>query len=156
MPRPYTLIAAQLADRLRSSDQPPNTETRMRWVVDALWESLHSTGVSWVGFYLLAGTELVLGPMRNKPACSPIGLHGACGHTLLNRTPLIVGDVRTLGANYIACDPRDLSEVVLPLVTTDGSCTGVLDLDSHTANSFDESDVDGLRRVLRTVALTQE
>ena len=35
--------------------------------------------VSWVGFYFLGEGEMTLGPRRDKPACSPIGLHGACG-----------------------------------------------------------------------------
>jgi putative methionine-R-sulfoxide reductase with GAF domain len=92
----------------------------MRIVVDALWEAFHDHGVSWVGFYLDqpdASDErrLVLGPCRDKPACSPIGLHGVCGQALTSRQTRIVEDVATLGPNYIACDPRDRSEIVIPL-----------------------------------------
>ncbi len=74
MPRPYHELAQKLT---------PVTGTRaerMQTVADALWNLLHATGVSWVGFYLPEGdSQLVLGPSRDKPACSPIGLHGACG-----------------------------------------------------------------------------
>ena len=130
--------------------------TRMRATVDTLWSTLKDTGVSWVGFYLHeGGDELVLGPRRDKPACSPIGLHGACGQVFTSRRPLVVRDVKDLGDNYIACDPRDRSEVVVPLLEADGACWGVLDLDSHDVGSFGEDDVAGLVAVLRAARLTQ-
>jgi len=98
--------------------------------------------LSWIGFYLdqpdqAEETRLILGPRRDKPACSPIGLHGACGKALLTRTPLIVADVRELGAGYIACDPLDQSELVLPCIDSDGSVWGVLDADSYQIGHFD-------------------
>jgi putative methionine-R-sulfoxide reductase with GAF domain len=147
--RDYAAIAARLS--------PMGDEAaRLRAVVDALWDGLHATGVSWVGFYVHeGGDELILAARRDKPACSPIGLHGACGRVFLARTPLIVRDVAELGANYIACDPRDRSEVVLPLIRADGTCWGVLDLDSHDVASFDAVDVAGLTLVLRTAGLAQ-
>jgi putative methionine-R-sulfoxide reductase with GAF domain len=131
---------------------------RMTAVVDALWAALAPTGVSWVGFYLDRPGEpddrrLVLGPRRDKPACSPIGLHGACGRALLSRRALIVRDVAELGAGYIACDPRDRSEIVVPLLDDSGSAWGVLDLDSHELAAFDERDAAGLARVLRAAGL---
>lgn len=144
--RNYDEIAAQLS-RTGSRDE------RMRRVVDALWEGLRDTGVSWVGFYLDQPGEpddqrLVLGPRRDKPACSPIGLNGVCGQALTSRATRIVPDVRELGANYVACDPRDRSEIVIPLIDARGSCWGVLDLDSHDIGAFDETDERGLRTVL--------
>ncbi len=134
-------------------------EQRMRAVVDALWPELSPRGVSWLGFYLLAhdderGGEMILGPRRDKPACSPIALHGACGRCCLSARPMIVRDVRALGEGYIACDPRDRSEAVLPLLEPDGTCRGVLDLDSYEIGAFDESDIRGLQRVLESAGLT--
>lgn len=136
----------------------PNNMARefaMQSLVDIAWEHLHATGVSWIGFYLhTGGDELILGPRRDKPACSPIGLHGACGRALLTKQPFIVRDVKDLGPNYIACDPRDRSEVVLPCIDESGICWGVLDADSHELAAFDEGDVVGLMRVLKTAGLT--
>lgn len=129
----------------------------MRRVADVLWDVLSSTGVSWVGFYLPSGPdELVLGPSRNKPACSPIGLHGACGQVFTSGMPLVVRDVRDLGESYVACDPRDQSEVVLPLIDSDGKTYAVLDLDSFDIGAFDEGDVQGLIAVLVAAGLTRE
>ena len=133
-------------------------EQRMASVVDVLWDTLAPTGVSWVGFYVDRPGEpddrrLVLGPRRDKPACSPIGLHGACGRALLGRQTLIVRDVAELGAGYIACDPRDRSEIVVPLLDGNGAAWGVLDLDSFEVGAFDDADAAGLTRVLQAAGL---
>ncbi len=149
MNRSYARLAASL------SNVSGDRSARMKTVVDALWEALHSTGVSWVGFYVHEGRDdLVLGPHRDKSACSPILLHGACGQSFLSQEPLVVRDVAELGENYIACDARDQSEVVVPLFDESGGCWGVLDLDSYDVGSFDQGDVEGLRSVLRASGLT--
>jgi len=130
-------------------------QERMQAVADVLWQGLKDAGVSWVGFYLHQGRdELVLGPRQPGPACSPIPMHGACGQAFRARRPLVVRDVQELGANYVACDPQDRSEIVIPLLGPDGRCWGVLDLDSHDLGSFDDADVAGLQLVLRTAGLT--
>ena len=82
-------------------------------VVDALWDELSPKGISWIGFYIKNPDmdELILGARRDKPACSPIAMFGACGRAFQSRKPLIVTNVNNLRAGYIACDPRDKSEV---------------------------------------------
>ena len=150
MTRPY----AQLADSAAGFAE--DRTARMQAVVDALWSTLHRTGVSWVGFYLSENREeRTRGPRRDKPACSPIGLHGACGLAFKLRKPFVVRDVSELGENYVACDPLDLSEVVLPLFDESGACWGVLDLDSHEVGAFDSTDVEGLQKVLLAAGLTR-
>jgi putative methionine-R-sulfoxide reductase with GAF domain len=150
MQRNYQTLQDQVAAGL-----PGDGAARMQRVVDVLWQGLKDAGVSWVGFYLPDGErEMVLGPSRNKPACSPIGMHGACGQAFRTQQPLVVRDVRELGENYVACDPRDLSEVVVPVFDETGTCWGVLDLDSFDVAAFDEADVAGLRDVLLAAELT--
>ncbi len=151
--RDYALLCRQVAGKVAGE---AGFEERMSAVADCLWEALSPTGVSWCGFYVPDGKEnrLVLGPRRDKPACSPIGLGGACGRCFLERAPLVVRDVAELGENYIACDPRDRSEVVVPMLAADGSCLGVLDLDSHDPGSFGRPDADGLRDVLVAAGLS--
>jgi putative methionine-R-sulfoxide reductase with GAF domain len=142
-----------LAERLSAIRGLP--DERMQAFVDIAWEALHPIGVSWLGFYLHRGKdELILGPRRDKPACSPIGLHGACGQVFRSRKPLVVRDVSELGANYIACDPRDRSEVVLPLLDESGHCQGVFDLDSYDVGAFTNDDVIGLTLLLRSAGLS--
>ena len=137
----------------------PDRTARMTALVDLLWEELSPNGLSWIGFYLdqpdqAEETRLILGPRRDKPACSPIGLHGACGKALLTRTPLIVADVRELGAGYIACDPLDQSELVLPCTDSDGSVWGVLDADSYQIGHFDLDYQHNLTKVLQVSGLS--
>ena len=132
----------------------------MQAVVDAMWEGLSGTGVSWVGFYLDRPGEpddvrLVLGPHRDQPACSPLAMHGVCGQALRFRMPRIVQDVRELGKDYVACDPRDLSEIFIPMIDRDGQCWGVLDLDSWDINAFDEEDEAGLKLVVTAAGLLE-
>ena len=129
---------------------------RKRTVVDLLWSHLNGAGVAWLGFYDIAeaGDSMLLTVCRPRPACSPIGLHGVCGKAWKERAPQIVDDVHALGASHIVCDPSNLSEVVVPCLDADGSCWGVLDLDSRALASFTEADVRGLRRILRAAGLT--
>lgn len=129
----------------------------MAAVVDSLWSAFKNTGVSWVGFYIKSpdAEEMALGPRRDKPACSPIGLHGACGRAWKSQRPLVVRDVAHLGAGYIACDPRDRSEVVLPVFDRDSDeCWGVLDIDSHEVGAFGDADVHGLQVILEATGLS--
>jgi L-methionine (R)-S-oxide reductase len=142
--RNYTAVIASLF--------PTGDRTKdMQSTVDALWIEMAPKGCSWIGFYLKneGADELILGPRRDKPACSPIALFGACGQSFQSRKPLIVTDVNNLRAGYIACDPRDRSEVVIPCMDSYGDlCWGVLDVDSHDTRSFTDADVIGLTKVL--------
>lgn len=150
--RDYTPVA----DAVRAAlPEQADLEHRMRVVVDALWEAFSARGYSWCGFYtaVQGATEMTLGPRRDKPACSPIGLHGVCGLGFRTGAAVIVGDVRTLGEGYVACDPRDMSEVVVPVLGDDGSVMGVIDVDSFDFHAFDDSDVLGLVEVLETAGI---
>lgn len=121
---------------------------------DRAWDEFSAQGVSWVGFYVAENeSEMVLVARRNKPACSPIGMHGACGRGLRSKKPLVVRDVKALGAGYIACDPRDQSEIVIPLIDASGRAWAVLDVDSHEIDAFGVEDALGFNRVLCAAGL---
>lgn len=126
----------------------------MSAVIGGLWQALGDAGYSWIGFYLPEGDGLVLGARAPKPACSPIGLNGMCGRSFTHRATVIVRDVRNLPLEgYIACDPRDLSELVVPMLDASGRCVGVLDADSHDVGAFDLADAAALLAVLRRAGL---
>lgn len=131
-------------------------EDTMRAFVDAAWDALSPQRVSWIGFYFKVDgrDEMVLGHRRDKPACSPIGLHGVCGRGWSERRSIVVRDVKVLGAGYVACDPRDVSEVVVPLFDARGTCTGVLDADSFDVGAFTAHDARELERLLVQAGLT--
>jgi len=139
----------------------------MRLACDLLWEAFGDAnpeqpapgrGVSWIGFYAIddSGASMTLQCCRDKPACSPIGMHGACGRSALDRAPILVADIKSLGENYIACDPRDQSELVIPMLDADDLCWGVLDADSYAFSAFSQADIEGMRSVCAALGLTAE
>lgn len=95
--------------------------------------------INWVGFYLLEGDELVLGPFQGLPACVriPVG-KGVCGTSVAKKQTIVVPDVHEF-PGHITCDPASQSEIVIPL-QKDGTVLGVLDIDSPYKNRFDEID----------------
>ncbi|RLS62307.1 MAG: hypothetical protein DWH96_09225 [Planctomycetota bacterium] len=129
---------------------------KLAQVIALLWRAFESRGVSWVGFYIPDSRapieSLLLAAREPKPACSPIGLHGACGQSFLEEQIRLIEDVALLGAHYVACDPRDRSEIVVPIFR-DGQCAGVLDIDSFELACFGQADVDGLAAILRNSGL---
>ena len=91
------------------------------------------------GFYLFNGTELILGPFQGGVSCVRIGLgKGVCGESAASRQSVIVGDVKNY-SNYISCDSKALSEIVVPMVKK-GQLLAVLDLDSSVLDDYDEID----------------
>ena len=104
--------------------------------------------LNWVGFYLLKGGELVLGPFQGKPACIRIALgRGVCGTAAIRRETVVVRDVDEF-PGHIACDSASRSEIVVPLVAGD-HLVGVLDVDSPIPARFDEDDRAGLETLAR-------
>lgn len=102
--------------------------------------------VNWAGFYILRGTDLVLGPFQGKPACVRIGPgRGVCGAAFEQRKTLIVPDVHEF-PGHIACDSASRSEIVVPLLK-EGRAIGVLDLDSPLLNRFSVEDAAALEAV---------
>ncbi len=91
------------------------------------------------GFYLFDGNELILGPFQGGVSCVRIALgKGVCGESAASRQSVIVGDVKNY-SNYISCDSKALSEIVVPMVKK-GQLLAVLDLDSSVLNDYDEID----------------
>lgn len=91
------------------------------------------------GFYLYDQSELILGPFQGGVSCVHIALgKGVCGEAAQKQETMIVDDVRQ-HANYISCDSRAMSEIVVPMVK-DGQLLGVLDLDSECVSDYDQLD----------------
>jgi putative methionine-R-sulfoxide reductase with GAF domain len=150
---------APLRGRAMDIAKLPSREDRMEAFVQMWWDAFAATGVSWVGFYVDHPGEpddrrMTLAARRPKPACSPIGVHGACGQCLLAGRTLVVRDVRDLGEGYIACDPRDQSELVVPCIDAHGRPWGVLDVDSHDVASFSQGDAAAACELLALAGLS--
>ena len=107
-------------------------------------------GWLWVGFYLVKGEELVLGPFQGPVACTRIRKgKGVCGAAWAQGETIIVPDVEAF-PGHIACSSASRSEIVLPLFSA-GEVVGVLDVDTESLNEFDEVDARFLAEILTLI-----
>jgi len=101
----------------------------------------------WVGFYLVKGDELVLGPFQGPVACTRIAKgRGVCGQAWQQKQVILVPDVDAF-PGHIACSSLSKSEVVIPLFGANDEVKAVLDVDSDRLNDFDEIDVTYLSKL---------
>lgn len=107
-------------------------------------------GYFWVGFYLVKGEELVLGPFQGPVACTRIARgKGVCGAAWERGEALIVPDVDAF-PGHIACSSLSRSEIVVPLFNK-GRIMGVLDVDSAELDSFNETDQRYLEEIVKLI-----
>lgn len=102
---------------------------------------LHATfGFWWTGFYRVEKDMLVLGPFQGPMACTRIPRgRGVCGAAWEQLQTIIVPDVEQF-PGHIACSSASRSEIVVPLIDSDGMVAGVLDIDSDRLGAFDQTD----------------
>lgn len=104
----------------------------------------------WVGFYIVKGNELVLGPFQGPIACTRIAYgKGVCGASWKEKKVLLVPDVEEF-PGHIACSSDSKSEIVLPAFKNN-EVTLVLDVDSDKLNDFDETDKHYLQQVMAII-----
>jgi GAF domain-containing protein len=107
----------------------------------------------WVGFYIVKGQELVLGPFQGPVACTRIGYgKGVCGTAWKEAKTVLVPDVDRF-PGHIACSTASRSEIVVPAFR-DGQVVLVLDIDSNIVNDFDETDQLYLENLMRILEKT--
>lgn len=104
-------------------------------------------GWLWVGFYLVKGDELVLGPFQGPVACTRIKRgRGVCGTSWQNATTLVVEDVEKF-PGHIACSSLSRSEIVVPIIRNN-EVLGVLDVDSTELSCYDHTDQKFLEEIV--------
>ena len=105
----------------------------------------------WVGFYLVDGNELVLGPFQGPIACTRIALgKGVCGSSWSEKKTLLVPNVDEF-PGHIACSSDSKSEIVIPGIGADGSVKFVLDVDSDKVDDFDKIDQQYLEQIVSSL-----
>jgi L-methionine (R)-S-oxide reductase len=105
----------------------------------------------WVGFYLVKGEELVLGPFQGPIACTRIRKgKGVCGTSWERAETLVVPDVEKF-PGHIACSSLSRSEIVVPLLQGE-TVWGVLDVDSEALDQFDAMDKVYLERITQLIS----
>lgn len=125
----------------------PDLVANLANVVAALKEQF---GWFWVGFYLVKGDELVLGPFQGPVACTRIRYgKGVCGSSWEQQQTLIVPDVEQF-PGHIACSSLSKSEIVVPVIR-DGKVIGVLDVDNAELDEFDTTDQKYLEEIVEAI-----
>ena len=105
----------------------------------------------WVGFYLVKGGDLVLGPFQGPVACTRIKKgKGVCGTSWAQEKTLIVPDVEKF-PGHIACSSLSRSEIVVP-VFKNGEVVAVLDVDSIALETFDKTDQRFLEEIVQMIS----
>ncbi|MCC7302648.1 MAG: GAF domain-containing protein [Bacteroidia bacterium] len=141
----YNNLLPQLKSLLAGENDPV---ANMGNLCAALKETF---GFLWVGFYLVRGNELVLGPFQGPVACTRIQMgKGVCGTAWVKQHTLIVPDV-TEFPGHIACSTRSRSEIVVPLFRQ-GSVIAVLDIDSEHLNDFSLTDQTHLESITQLLS----
>jgi L-methionine (R)-S-oxide reductase len=108
-------------------------------------------GFFWVGFYVVQGEELVLGPFQGPIACTRIRRgRGVCGTSWAGARTVLVPDVEAF-PGHIACSSDSKSEIVVPILKN-GEVVAVLDVDSDKLNDFDHDDQQALEQLMQLAA----
>ncbi|WP_411286658.1 GAF domain-containing protein [Phenylobacterium sp.] len=145
----YAVAAREIAAVL---DGEPNLGARMATVTAMLAATFEH--YFWTGFYLVdpeKPDELVVGPYQGTLGCLRIAFgRGVCGAAARSRQTVRVDDVQAF-PGHIACDSRSASEIVVPVVDSDGRLIAVFDVDSEQPAAFDADDQAGLEAILRQV-----
>ena len=136
---------AELLPQLAALTAPePDLTANLANVAAALRQAF---GFFWVGFYVVKGDELVLGPFQGPIACTRIRRgRGVCGTSWVEGRTVLVPDVEAF-TGHIACSSDSKSEIVVP-VFKNGAVVAVLDVDSDQLNDFDRDDQAALEEVM--------
>lgn len=136
MEEKYELLVAQIKALIEG-------ETNAMAVLSNVSAALHDAFPErffWVGFYMVNGDELLLGPFQGPVACFRIGHgKGVCGTAWQQGKTIIVSDVEKF-PGHIACSSLSRSEIVVPIRGGDGSVKGVIDIDSRDLDAFGKTD----------------
>lgn len=115
----------------------------------ALKETFHFL---WVGVYLVKNDELVLGPFQGPIACTRIKKgKGVCGTAWQQANTIIVPSVDEF-PGHIACSSMSKSEIVVPVFNKNNEVILIIDVDSETLNSFDETDETYLNKIANLIS----
>lgn len=129
----YRLLLPQIAALVQGEN---NLVANLANVAAALRQTF---SFFWVGFYIVEGNELILGPFQGDIACTRIQKgRGVCGTSWQESKSIIVPNVDEF-PGHIACSSLSKSEIVIPILKYN-KVVAILDIDSDILNDFDETD----------------
>ena len=120
---------------------------KLQYISNILFEAFDD----WIfcGFYYQLQDELIISEYKaNKLPCSPIGLDGVCGTSIVKNQILNIKDVHQF-EGHIVCDENSKSELCIPFEIN--SIKYVLDIDSKKMNAFCEIDEKYLLKIIKEI-----
>jgi GAF domain-containing protein len=109
-------------------------------------------GFFWIGFYLVRGEVLKLGPFQGSLACMEIPFgKGVCGSSWKNKETILVSNVDDF-PGHIACSSLSKSEIVVPIFKGN-NVVAFLDIDSTFINDFSETDTKYLNQLCQWLSI---
>ena len=143
----YRELLSQIEVFANTDDNPISVLSNCAAVMKVVFQKEYF----WVGFYIVDGDELILGPFQGTPACTRIKFgRGVCGIAWKEGRSLVVEDVEEF-PGHIACSSLSKSEIVVPLFS-DGVVIGEIDIDSTELSTFDDVDREYLEKAAEIIA----
>jgi len=130
----YQRIISQLGNLLTKTNDPVARMATIAAVLSNKFDYFF-----WCGFYFVYTDKLIVGPYQGPVACQVLQGTGVCLASVTQNKSIVVPDVHEF-PGHIACDSRSNSEIVVPVRDPEGNILAVLDVDSASFNSFDETD----------------
>lgn len=142
----YRRVTKQIEELITKTEDP---FARMSTIVAVLHHKFEY--FFWTGFYRLINDELIVCCYQGSVACLVLEKNnGVCWAAFDKKKTIIVADVHEF-PNYIACDSRSKSEIVVPIKDKSGNIVAVLDVDSKTLDSFNEIDTKYLEQIVELI-----
>lgn len=143
----YRELLSQIEVFANADDNPISVLSNCAAVMKVVFQKEYF----WVGFYIVDGDKLILGPFQGTPACTRIKFgRGVCGIAWKEGRSLVVEDVEEF-PGHIACSSLSKSEIVVPLFS-DGVVIGEIDIDSTELATFDDVDREYLEKAAEKIA----
>ena len=107
----------------------------------------------WTGFYRVVSNQVLkIGPYQGGHGCLMIPFSkGVCGAAAKNKSTQMVDDVNAF-PGHIACAASTQSEIVVPILNSQGETVAVFDVDSDLPKAFCSADQGGLEELAKVLS----
>jgi GAF domain-containing protein len=147
----YNRIIEQLRPLLSKS---PTFQAQIATINAVLYHKMQN--FFWVGVYYRTAETLHVGPYQGPLACQTLEYpRGVCWKVALTKKAVVLKNVEEF-PDHIACDSRSKSEIALPILNGNGELIAVLDIDSDKVSTFDETDKEGLEKIIELLTTDKE
>ncbi len=142
----YERIYDQIKDLIKATDNPASRMATINALLHHKFDYYY-----WTGFYELKDGELLVGAYQGPVACLKLKKDtGVCWAGINRKETVIVENVHDF-PGHIACSSASNSEIVVPVFNQENEVVAVLDVDSKDLSSFDESDKEGLEKIVSLI-----